>query len=1097
MKKLLLILTILAAGLLFESMAATSVKTNYKFAESSLLSTGKWVRVAIGETGLYELTYDELRGMGFADPSKVTVFGQGGAQLQLNFLSSSGQRLYEDNPVQVATIHRGGKLFFYAYDTTDMTVSNVGYKTTERVRLRRNSKNIYSDKAYYLLTDSQSPLEITTHSIDDKSAAADAEFGYSFIYHELDLEQSKNRTGQLYWGERLAPGVPIEFEVNARYCVEKPAYLFSQFAIEGGNSDAIYTYVNNGYRSLNASQTTSATYTLGNDNADAMLKVDSEGNGSATVKFVLGKNFDRFAVCALDYWTLSYPVNLGLADDDPNFNAIRVGFNSGIGDLWRHPLPAGCIALDVTGHKTPEIFDSADGYFYHDKRTATEAVVFNPDRTQRRISEWTALENQNLHALAKDGVDFVILASGQLLPYAQRIAAAHERTQGIRAIALDPQLIFNEFNCGIPDVTAIRAFVKMLFHNAGHPIRNLLFLGPVYGDYRNVAGIDRPLQGHIAFQQPEADFTSHAMMNMDMYGMITDFYSTPDVIRNAPISVGVGILPVSTVDEAENCVRKINEQLEKEDMSGLVNETMVISCPGDNYLHTMQSAYWADMLRNITRNNFSSTLAENHVWIEKMGTNLSDRVIKDCWNNGKLLTAYYGHAGGGEFNCINTNDVLQMDNRDLGFLFLAACDLCEPDQQRHGIGDIGVLRSKRGFAGTICATRSVIASENNDLCRAYHNSLFYGLDGSIRTSTPTIGKAYADAKYKIATDGEASYVLIGDPALEVPVALAPVKVSLDRKNYRAGDVMTVTGEVQYNNMTPREDYNGFVTVKVMEPEHLYTYVDTLPKVRVSDLRLATVKGEVRNGRFTVRVPLDKKLDNLMSTDDVTRELTVMVGTYDPTLRLGASGYAKAPTAVSGTESSPSADSDKTPPTVSLSYDPMSLTLSVNAADETAMIPGVGGDAGTMLTVDGRQMISASTHAEDTYVTSGSYPVSVAHLPAGTHTATVKAVDVCGNSSEELTLEFTIAESAPLTLTKLSEYGIDEISFQIGGELTDGLVLTVADRQGHTLLTEDVTSSRHTIDTSEFPVGHYTASLRHNSPAGAFIYSNRVNFTVIE
>ena len=51
------------------------------FAPSSRLNTGKWVKVGIEQSGVYEISYQTLRDMGFSNPESITIFGRGGAQL--------------------------------------------------------------------------------------------------------------------------------------------------------------------------------------------------------------------------------------------------------------------------------------------------------------------------------------------------------------------------------------------------------------------------------------------------------------------------------------------------------------------------------------------------------------------------------------------------------------------------------------------------------------------------------------------------------------------------------------------------------------------------------------------------------------------------------------------------------------------------------------------------------------------------------------------------------------------------------------------------------------------------------------------------------
>ena len=49
--------------------SAVGVSTfNYEFAENSRLTSGHWVRVSVDRTGIYEISYDRLRELGFSNP---------------------------------------------------------------------------------------------------------------------------------------------------------------------------------------------------------------------------------------------------------------------------------------------------------------------------------------------------------------------------------------------------------------------------------------------------------------------------------------------------------------------------------------------------------------------------------------------------------------------------------------------------------------------------------------------------------------------------------------------------------------------------------------------------------------------------------------------------------------------------------------------------------------------------------------------------------------------------------------------------------------------------------------------------------------------
>ena len=52
------------------------------YAESSKLATGKWVKISVTESGIYQITADDIRSWGLgSDLSQIHVFGYGGAPL--------------------------------------------------------------------------------------------------------------------------------------------------------------------------------------------------------------------------------------------------------------------------------------------------------------------------------------------------------------------------------------------------------------------------------------------------------------------------------------------------------------------------------------------------------------------------------------------------------------------------------------------------------------------------------------------------------------------------------------------------------------------------------------------------------------------------------------------------------------------------------------------------------------------------------------------------------------------------------------------------------------------------------------------------------
>ncbi len=120
---------------------ASAVAPADRYAKHSVLGTGRWAKIRVPETGIYQLTDAVVRQAGFSDPSKVKIYGYGG-NLQ-NEVLTAGDLIACDDLRQLPTFTAGGKRLFYARGP----VSWSGNDTQRRTR------NPYSNYGYYFLTE--------------------------------------------------------------------------------------------------------------------------------------------------------------------------------------------------------------------------------------------------------------------------------------------------------------------------------------------------------------------------------------------------------------------------------------------------------------------------------------------------------------------------------------------------------------------------------------------------------------------------------------------------------------------------------------------------------------------------------------------------------------------------------------------------------------------------------------------------------------------------------------------------------------------------------------------------------------------------------
>lgn len=1121
MRKIFTLSIALILGSAIATVSAATASTLYQFAENSSLSKGKWVRITVPETGVYEITYDQLKDMGFSNPSKVSVYGKGGAHMNFNFLGSFNKNdvIFSDNPRQLRVLHANNKLMFYGRGPEEIKASSVDAGEREKMKFDVTSKNIYSDVSYYFLSDANDVISVPVYTVSNHSNAILKEKGFTYFYHEVDLHQSGEGTGQQFWGENITVDEPLTFKFRQPYAIAKEALVNSTIAVDAQDNCNLYIGFNNVSATLPLKSFNNAQFVSKMELKGEVVKFDIDKNnvGTAEVCFSTDAGHRAGKLLALDWFTVSCPIDLALAVDDPDFAQQYICFPSTSNQRWKFRVPDDVVVWEVTdpfAMTRLEVEKEYDKSFaYNMASSRSEMVVFNPAKTQKQIgSDWKNIENQNLHAYQKQGVDLLIFSTEEMLPYAKQIGELHEKNEGIKTLVVTPTQIFNEFSTGTPDAMAYRAMAKMLYQNSANPLKNVLLIGKMSNDLRNVRNAIGHGECHPVHSQvnPEG-ILAHCFTIMDYFGIVTDFVASTTNLNTVPVSLGVGILPILTHEEGANVVNKIKDYLETEDFSAVVNETFQLTCNGDSYSHDIQGSKYAALLDDLN-SNFNSRFSNTHFRFEGLSSDMRSEGFRTIMERGKLFGIYFGHAGpyglGRALYGPNVDDLMQVKNKDLGLFFMAGCDLFYPDRGYQGMGDTGVTRAARAFNAVVCATGTVMSTDNERLARTFLNSFYFDSNKNLRTATTTIGEAFAQAKNQETSSSSLSYVLVGDPALKLPLPLGSISMEIEGKNFRGGELVTVKGKVTNADNSIKSDYNGYVTLKVMEPSKnieipvVNQSTGSNYTTEITDLRLVTVKGKVTNGEFTVSVPLPSDCDSYLSADENNiAQLPIYASTYDPRKQLGCSGVTYASMAIDGSEPDADALRDKEKPTLSLAFNEHTQVLSIEAVDDVALLPGIGTGKAVTLVITGNGHNETITVAspENYGVATPAYStaISMAHLAPGSYTAKAFAVDLGGNRSDDYELPVTITKAVPLVLSAASEYAIDSMKFNLKGESVGELSLIMTDAEGNTVYTSDFSGKTLDCDLSDLKAGIYRAAVRHDSAMGARLYSNWVEFTVID
>ncbi len=124
---------------------ATAASPAERYVANSVLATGRWAKVRVPETGIYQLTETLIRKAGLTDLSRVRVYGYGGALLQEQLDGADLQAHDDLREVPICAV--GGKRFFHAQGPVSWSSDNATVRT----------RNPYSQYGYYFITQADDP----------------------------------------------------------------------------------------------------------------------------------------------------------------------------------------------------------------------------------------------------------------------------------------------------------------------------------------------------------------------------------------------------------------------------------------------------------------------------------------------------------------------------------------------------------------------------------------------------------------------------------------------------------------------------------------------------------------------------------------------------------------------------------------------------------------------------------------------------------------------------------------------------------------------------------------------------------------------------
>ena len=856
------------------------------YAEHSVLSSGRWVRISVDAAGVYQLTYSQLRSMGFSNPDYVRLYG-----LNLEVLPEAEIEKIDDDLVEMPLYRTGDRVLFYGRGVTRWTLSSVSTSTAAFTHFN----NPYSKHVYYFLTEvsDAEPKEFEKYAYDVKSSAPIQTTSPAYAIIESD-GFSYLRSGRTFFDEYdYSTGKSRDYRINLPGLVggSTKVSLSLQFATAGVASSSLEVSVDG---------TLMSTLTFGAlDNYEygkmrsTNFSFDAPESDGCNVN--LTHNRASGTSGHLDFIRASYIRNLKMTDEQ----------------MLIRPATNGDVIFQVTGGTAETVFwhinkateiEEVAGTF--DAATSTWKVPFScatSPATAWRNEELVAVNlsntfptpqvcgeiaNQDLHSLKDIDLVIVVPTSGHLMAQAKRLADAHTNHDGMRCIVLTAQQIYNEFSSGTPDATAVRRFLKMLYDKAeteDNRPKNVLMFGPAIWDNRMVTVNNRKYDPDDFLLTYESDSSLHLVSSyiLTEYYALLDAGTTGDVLRWKP-RVGVGNIPVRTNAEAKSVVDKLITYINNEQVGNWKNVICVMADDGNDNMHMRDAeAVYKEMteaapdirLRRIYWDTYMKEVSSTGETYPDAYTDINRQM-----QEGALVMNYSGH---GAAYCLSHELVLQTSDFDrwnsprLPLWVTAGCDISPFDMDRENIGETA-LKNPRGAAmGILSTTRTVYPDPNRELNRRF---MRYCVSNNTEGHQYTLGQALSMAKCELIDissnpTNKAHFVLIGDPAMRL--AIPTYKIEIDRINETyapgtpysasAGSLITVEGHIIDTEGQLADTFNGVIYPIVQDNAETVVCKnnakdDVTPFTFTDRLRtLYTCADKVEGGKFSFSFPIP--LDN--------------------------------------------------------------------------------------------------------------------------------------------------------------------------------------------------------------------------------------------
>lgn len=866
---------------------------------ASLLASGHWVKIRVNESGMHQISDDELRAMGFVNPEQVSVFGFPAAAM-------ADYRLYDGIPSDlppVTSMRRNGKLLFYAEGPVMLDVFSGKLPTGPNSGLyTRQRRNFYADYSTYFLSDSQ-PITVS----EPVALPSDTKNPVMTSWGMGMFEEEVVNVGEM--GARYL-GTPFSRQNHQEFRLSMPGYdpdggvvkflLLVGHRLNKSRSQQVTLPSGKPVTSLYMSQHSASDYDwygqalLMNDNNTAAYPLGRTDDDIYTVTI---ENTDA-EFLAVDYLTALYPRHndlRGLQQSVFAFNNVSAGGCFGLTTdsdapvvVWQIVSPYN-IRPAVTA-STPD----GDGVLFSlagESGTSdyTYAVAFNPDADYPCVECLGDVASQDLHSMQVPHM--LVVTAPRFLSHAERLADIHRRLSGIDVAVVTPEEVYNEFSSGTPSLMAVRSMARMLHDRDPQKFRSILFIGPAHWDNRYLTEADpeacrrKYVPMFMCEDHERAGLKTQSYQTDAFVGMLADDGDAFNIF-DTDMTIGVGRIPVETELHLDSYIHKVEKYLSELPSAEIKNTALLTSDQGDQSGHMEDADMMADIIQSVSP---STTVVKCHLSVYPIYNDIAEMIRSkeiDVLKQGTPLMLFTGHSVTGVvMSRAHVWDMELFEQNSCDFPPLAVlltCSAADPGHQRTTMADQLLTVGNGGAMGVVAACRTVYKEENIHLGKEIVRNTYTNKPGNtygtvMRDSHNGMIAALPGASQRRrAMANRLAFNLYGDPEIPQPYILrsvvlkkageADVTASGDTPVMVAGGTrLTLEGMVTDASGALDAGFNGTVKVNIYEAPRILQAVNGVASgdepayTSLDNTVVASKYFDVTGGRFSGEIYVPEPL----------------------------------------------------------------------------------------------------------------------------------------------------------------------------------------------------------------------------------------------